>query len=155
MWEVHTAAFNFYYIHLLQGQSLWCSSWLFLWPSSPWRWMMIMQTWASRSANVFTGIFIDKLCTGESHPLEGARCFEHLSIVVPSKVAERLLVGRFHVRMVKSWKNQLFLIKIIQNPNNMRGLPAKTRLGNPVSCSWLLGSVASKGVIKNNTLHCP
>lgn len=28
MYEVHAAAFNFYYIHLLQGQSLWCFSWL-------------------------------------------------------------------------------------------------------------------------------
>lgn len=28
MYEVHAAAFRFYYIHLLQGQSRGCSSWL-------------------------------------------------------------------------------------------------------------------------------
>lgn len=59
MWEVHTAAFNFYYIHLLQGQSLGCSSWLFLPPKSPRRWLTIMQTWTNRSANVFLAIFVN------------------------------------------------------------------------------------------------
>lgn len=34
-YEVHATAFNFYYIHLLQGQLLWCSSWS--WRPSSWK----------------------------------------------------------------------------------------------------------------------
>lgn len=86
-----------------------------------------MQTWTSRSANVFAGIFVDKWFTRGGNPLEGRGCEEHCNTAATfSEFFYSVRIG-----FVESWKViQLFLIKITQKSSNKQGVIAKTPRGS-------------------------
>lgn len=65
MYEVHATAFKFYYIHLLQGQSLWCSSWL--WRASSWK-----PFWGSVNPEL-SRVFLELIIRGQERTLCSGR----------------------------------------------------------------------------------